>query len=148
MKECSCCHVSKSDIEFYQRKVGLRRGELYNHCKECLRIRGRKYYTDNRERQSQLANLRRIEYRKTRKEFIIQLKNRPCADCGKIYPHYVMDFDHRAGASKVDNISHLVNQNFLTYEEILKEVVKCDLVCANCHRVRTFTRLKNVNGLK
>ncbi len=148
MKECSCCHAQKDNNQFYQRKIGPRKGELYNHCKDCLKIRGRKYYTDNRERQSFLSNLRRIEYRKTRKAFIIKLKDLPCTDCGKKYPHYVMDFDHRSGVSKLDNISHLVNQNFLTYDQILTEVEKCDLVCANCHRIRTFTRLKNLNELK
>lgn len=148
MKECSSCHAMKPLSDFYQRKVGTRAGEHYNHCKLCLRIRGRKYYNDNRARQSELSNLRRIEYRKTRKEFVIKLKDKPCVDCGKKYPHYVMDFDHRSGESKLDSVSHLVNQNFLTYEQILKEVDKCDLVCANCHRIRTFTRLKNSNELK
>lgn len=134
--------------EFYQRKKGNRSGEYYNHCKDCIRNRGKKYYSDNRERQSMLSNMRRISYRKSRKEFIIQLKNKPCVDCGLKYPHYVMDFDHRVNSMKRDNISHLVNQNFLTYEKILEEIEKCDLVCANCHRIRTFTRLNNQDTLK
>ncbi len=148
MKECSCCHKIKPLSDFYRRKLGSRSGECYNHCKFCLKSRARKYYNENRVRQSCLSNLRRIEYRKTRKKFIINLKDKPCVDCGCKYPHYVMDFDHRSGVPKIDNISHLVNQNFLTYEQILEEVKKCDLVCANCHRVRTFTRLKNSNTLK
>ena len=144
MKICSACGLEKDLADYYQRKLGPRGGEYYNHCKNCLRIRGRRYYDENRGRQAGLANKRRREYRESRKEFVTQLKDKPCVDCGQKYPPYVMDFDHRMGETKRGSIANLVNQNFLTYSEILAEVTKCDLVCANCHRIRTFTRLSIV----
>jgi hypothetical protein len=72
------------------------------------------------------------------------LKDKPCSDCKTKYPYYVMDFDHREGTVKSGNIAHLVNQNFWTYEKLLKEIDKCDIVCANCHWVRTFNRMSDL----
>jgi len=71
-----------------------------------------------------------------------RLKNAPCMDCGKKYPPYVMDFDHRPGEEKLAPVSRLLLKGV---EALLSEVAKCDLVCANCHRVRTYTRQKNVS---
>jgi hypothetical protein len=69
----------------------------------------------------------------------------PCMDCGQRYPHYVMDFDHVRG-EKVANVANLVHRNMTL--QIWKEIEKCDLVCANCHRCRTFNRSQanNKNG--
>lgn len=60
----------------------------------------------------------------------------PCMDCSRIYPYYVMDFDHRA--EKQWEISDMTRTKGLTYEDVQAELAKCDLVCANCHRERTF----------
>lgn len=141
MKKCSKCLLNKNLEDFYTRRTGSRRGEKYNWCKDCLKNRGKKYYHTNRDRQLLLANQRRREYRKKRREFLNSLKDKPCKDCGKKYPYYVMDFDHREGIEKLGNIAHLVNQNFWSYEKLLNEISKCDIVCANCHRIRTFQRI-------
>lgn len=141
MKECSKCHIKKYLSQFYFRKSGYKSGQFYNHCKKCLKKRGRNYYQNNRIRQLTLANNRRKLYRISRRDFINKQKNKPCSDCGKKYPHYVMDFDHIDGNEKLGNIAHLVNRNFLTYQKLLEEINKCDIVCSNCHRIRTFERL-------
>lgn len=68
-------------------------------------------------------------------------KMKPCMDCEIVYPPYVMDFDHRPGEVKIADINRLVRQsNWKTIEE---EILKCDLVCANCHRIRTYNRSKS-----
>jgi hypothetical protein len=41
------------------------------------------------------------------KRLIRQAKARPCADCGVLYPYYVMDFDHRPGTGKTYNLTKL-----------------------------------------
>lgn len=61
-----------------------------------------------------------------------------CVDCGIKYPYYVLDFDHLTNDNKVDNIAKMVT--YLPVEEILREIDKCEVVCANCHRERTFKR--------
>lgn len=64
-------------------------------------------------------------------------KERPCADCGQSYPHYVMDFDHRYGVTKVMKVSQIYKRSMKTLKA---EIAKCDVVCANCHRERTHQR--------
>lgn len=66
------------------------------------------------------------------------LKRKPCVDCGGEFPPVAMDFDHRDGEQKIGNISLLVNQG--SEHALMKEIAKCDLVCSNCHRVRTAIR--------
>lgn len=71
-----------------------------------------------------------------KREFLWSLKRKPCMDCGIEYPPYVMDFDHVRGVKEFP-ISEGVMKSSI---RILLEVAKCDVVCANCHRIRTFTR--------
>jgi hypothetical protein len=49
-----------------------------------------------------------------------------------------MDFDHRPGTTKLGEISKKLY--FLGEKKLLAEIAKCDLVCANCHRIRTQER--------
>ena len=51
-----------------------------------------------------------------------------------------MDFDHLSD-DKVDAVSRLINQG-CSWETLLKEIEKCDLICSNCHRILTFDRLQ------
>lgn len=66
------------------------------------------------------------------------LKNKPCTDCQGWFEPCQMDFDHRDPAIKRFSISQSVHST----KTILEEVRKCDLVCANCHRLRTQKRLE------
>lgn len=63
-----------------------------------------------------------------------------CIDCQQKYPWYILDFDHVYG-KKVANIGQMLN--YFSVEDILKEVAKCDVVCSNCHRERTYNRKNN-----
>ncbi|HKP06388.1 MAG TPA: hypothetical protein VJU58_03970, partial [Microbacterium sp.] len=66
------------------------------------------------------------------------LKNRPCADCGGTFHPACMEFDHRDPTTKVDTVSRIAMSRGTP--AILKEIEKCDLVCANCHRMRSVAR--------
>jgi len=61
----------------------------------------------------------------------------PCVDCHKIYPYYVMQWDH-INNDKEFTIGNM--RQSLNKEKILKEIEKCELVCANCHCERTWQR--------
>src|SRR6266568_1551595 len=66
----------------------------------------------------------------------------PCIDCGNTYETYQMDFDHIPGTQqKIATISQMINWRSFTNQEIIDEISKCELVCANCHRIRTMKRL-------
>lgn len=71
------------------------------------------------------------------RELIIQTKARPCLDCGHEYPYYVMDFDHV-------NLSLAAHHRY-ALETVRKEIAKCDIICANCHRIRTWIRISEKN---
>ena len=67
----------------------------------------------------------------------IKEKN-PCMDCKIWYPYYVMDFDHVRGR-KHKNVAELIDT--LSKKKIDEEIAKCEIVCSNCHRIRTHDRL-------
>lgn len=69
-------------------------------------------------------------------DFVNSLKNKQCMDCGIVYPPYVMDFDHRDPSEKINTISRII-RDMWSKKRILSEIEKCDLICANCHRIRT-----------
>jgi hypothetical protein len=64
-----------------------------------------------------------------------ELKSSPCADCRRQFLPVAMDFDHVRG-TKFRMVSTMVNYS---WERVLNEISKCDLVCACCHRQRTQT---------
>ena len=75
------------------------------------------------------------------KAWMIKLKANPCSDCGKSYPTCCMDFDHRKDTEKRYNVGSMFAHHY-SIELIQLELNKCDLVCANCHRIRTRDRRK------
>lgn len=77
------------------------------------------------------------QYRK-RKAFINKYKEQPCADCRGTFPLCCMDFDHVRGEKKFNfGGGKMGMPSFSIIEE---EIAKCDVVCANCHRIRTEQR--------
>lgn len=72
-------------------------------------------------------------YKKTI-DYLNALKDVPCFDCGIKYPPCAMDFDHRNPSEKKFSIGNSHMANIATLK---REIEKCDIVCANCHRVRT-----------
>ena len=66
-----------------------------------------------------------------------ELRDVPCADCGRRFPPCVMQFDHRDPATKRFEVTRIIAR---ARSVILAEVAKCDIVCTNCHRDRTYTR--------
>jgi hypothetical protein len=72
------------------------------------------------------------------KRKVAKAKEKPCVDCGIQLVHYAMDFDHTA-EDKNKGIARMANYGN-SWESIQAEIAKCDLVCANCHRIRTHER--------
>ncbi len=61
-------------------------------------------------------------------------------DCGQKYPPYVMDFDHRDPKLKISTLNRMIYLHRYAKEKLLVEIKKCDVVCANCHRIRTHEK--------
>jgi hypothetical protein len=75
--------------------------------------------------------------RKARLDFIRENKKQ-CHDCGGMFPHFVLDYDHARG-TKVNTVAKVARS--YGWKKLLAEIEKCDVVCANCHKIRTRTRL-------
>ena len=94
----------------------------------------RRWYRANRQRVFDKKNAKKARLR----ALLRTLKEQPCADCGITYPYYVMDFDHVDGDKEM-TVSSIVNRGGTA--RLLAEVAKCEVVCANCHRIRTWSRM-------
>jgi hypothetical protein len=70
---------------------------------------------------------------------VLKAKDVPCAECGHRWPEYLMQFDHLPGCIKVAAVSTMVSRLFPQCQ-IAEEITKCEVVCVNCHTMRTRTR--------
>lgn len=61
-----------------------------------------------------------------------------CTDCGYNAHPAALEFDHILGGKQA-NVSALIGY---TWVRIQAEIAKCEVVCANCHRIRTVERLR------
>jgi hypothetical protein len=121
-KRCTKCGVVKPITEFTQhhRKSTRRKSYWRSTCRQC-----------NSE------HLR--EYTRERREFLEKFKlDHGCLDCGYAEHSCALDFDHRPGEVKLFEPSELKSSG--SWQQMLDEIAKCDVVCSNCHRVRTFSR--------
>lgn len=104
--------------------------ECKNERQRQYRRRGDRYYLPP----GVLESVTRIEELKS---------TTPCMDCEGIFPPECMDFDHLR--DKVKGVSALAYAG-RPWEEIQAEIDKCELVCANCHRIRTRRRANQDKG--
>jgi len=103
-------------------------------CITGFATRARQYLYD-KARAPKKAALQRVRVA-IGNALIRDAKNKPCMDCGQSYPWFVMDLDHVRGTKRAA-VSRLRHFN---PKVILAEIAKCDVVCSNCHRLRTFKR--------
>jgi len=126
----------------------MRQTIIKNNKKQCGHCKKMKVFSkftkDNRAScglKSECNDCRTLDRKKRRKnkrERIYKIKeNTPCADCNQYYPSYVMQFDHLPGNKKEFQLS---NGYLFSDISIKKEISKCELVCANCHAIRTHKR--------
>jgi hypothetical protein len=131
-KLCGVCNRRKLVSEFHRRNAKY----LQNMCKDCRREYHAMHYATNKLEYQLRAKTRQHELQ----QFIRSIKeNGKCKDCGKKFHFMAMHFDHRPDEKKSMNLS-LTGRQGWSKEKIEKEIAKCDLVCANCHAVRTFQR--------
>ena len=121
-KVCKGCAVEKPLTGFYT-NAGMRDGRL-SWCKPCIVARH-----GVKRSQRQRALLARIQQIKV---------ERGCVDCGYNTHAVALDFDHMPGHVKNFRIATMSGGN--SWPLIEAEIAKCEVVCANCHRIRTADR--------
>lgn len=132
-KFCPSCGEDKITREFSRNS--RRKDGLQSYCKLCSKTLYRKHYLSNYD--SYLK--RNSSRRRILREKIDELKRRPCVDCGGKFHPCAMDFDHLDPRLKLSSVADLVRDGS-ALNRVLQEISKCDLVCANCHRLRTYRR--------
>lgn len=75
---------------------------------------------------------------------VLGLKSRPCQDCGQKFSSESMDFDHRDPPQKLFDVATFASRKASEANRVmmLEEIAKCDIVCANCHKIRTSKHFK------
>lgn len=108
-------------------------------CVNCHRLRTRDAER-LRPRQHSTApvQLARLERWRSQATLLNELRDVPCVDCHGRFEACAMDFDHRDPTTKEHTVTRMVGRS--SDDAILAEVAKCDIVCANCHRLRTWRR--------
>jgi len=129
MKICTSCKESKSLDMFHKNKS--KKDGLQNECKECCKLRDKKYY--NKYGSSKYVENSKKNYERN-KEFVRRYKQifGKCIDCG-IEDWRVLQFDHIS--NKKYNVADMIKSNSIYL--IKQEIKKCVLRCANCHQIKT-----------
>lgn len=108
-------------------------------CKKHHNEYTREHYQKNKEGYKERA-------RERKRQLVAKVSeikaSTPCADCGIKYPSYVMDFDHLPQFEKVADVTALIRLG--GWKRVFDEIAKCEIVCANCHRVRTHERSRGI----
>ena len=131
MRLCARCLDWKPRAEFHNTRTGQ-----FSYCRDCRNAYDRRYYNE-RGKAARLARQRAAM--DAARAWMVSIKNGvPCADCGEMFPVYVMHWDHLPGFEKVADVSSIVRSR--SRDAVLEELKKCELVCANCHVLRTIRR--------
>lgn len=139
-KKCGICKEIKNICEFNKNKWKV--DGYQTICRTCSKDKSKKYYIANRvEQRKKIGRQNKERKNNSRLEIIKYLSNHPCVDCGN-NNIIVLDFDHRDTEIKSHNICDMVAGGYV-WRSIEKEIEKCDVRCANCHRVKTAYQFGN-----
>jgi hypothetical protein len=118
-------------VEFSRNRT--RKDGRQNRCKVCDGWRARDRY--RRSPADRLRTMRRkaAAVNANRERLLAHLLAHPCVDCGETDP-VVLDFDHVTG-TKFMGIGVMLAGGYC-WASIRREIGKCQVRCANCHRRR------------
>jgi hypothetical protein len=115
------------------------KGTRQRHCRKCQAAYRRAHYLANRDEYIRREVARINGYRiENRALLLAYLLAHPCVDCGQTNP-VMLDFDHRDPSSKRSDVARLASRK--SWPQVLAEIQKCDVRCANCHRRKTARQL-------
>jgi hypothetical protein len=133
-RRCGRCGEQKPAHDFAWRRRA--RGQRDNYCRPCRAAYKQEHYATNRSRYIANAQRRKQAVIIERAEYLVGfLRAHPCADCGEDDPT-VLEFDHLRD-KRFELAKGIRDRN---WQDVLDEIAKCDVVCANCHRRRTARR--------
>ena len=108
------------------------------YAREKQRAYAREHYEKNIDTIKARTAARNKRQRIVNRDFIISVKeSTPCTDCNESYPYYVMHFDHIY--EKNGSVANL-SRSSVSIRRLQQEIDNCEIVCANCHAIRTHER--------
>ena len=131
-KVCSGCGHTKAQDQFDWKYFagGIRK----SRCKACVSHYSKQHYLQNKEAYKRRGVINgRLSRRRLATLVFQYLEENPCVDCGQSNP-VLLDFDHRGDQFK--SISEMIKSRY-SWNRIKEEISKCDVRCANCHRLKT-----------
>lgn len=132
---CSKCKLFKQPSKFYKHSNRVRGLQVY--CKECSKQNSEKVYKGLSKKDKKKRKLAVKEKANRNRQFVWDyLKEHPCVDCNEKNV-IVLEFDHLK--NKEHNVSNMTSAGY-SIKSLLKEISKCEVRCANCHRIKTAER--------
>jgi hypothetical protein len=117
LKKCLRCGEKKDEAGFPAKNQGRNR----NICRTCHK------------------RIKRAKFKAWLKDYCSRLS---CIVCGFNHPA-CLDFHHRDTSTKKKEVSRIVSDNS-TMKQLKEEIDKCDVLCANCHRIKHWEEYKIV----
>lgn len=138
MKTCSKCNSSKPESEYYVKDSVSRR--LHAQCKMCYKEHRITYYKEHYEKFGELyrhrARARKARIKnELRHKLYSFMESKRCVQCGE-RDLCVLEFDHIDPDTKAFGIAKGLSYCY-DWQKILKEIRKCQILCANCHKRKT-----------
>ena len=130
---CARCHAEKP-LEAFPIKDQIR-GTRRSYCLPCCRAYGKEHYQRNKPCYLQKNVAAKVSHRLANLDLVYEyLLRHPCVDCGKADP-VVLDFDHVDPKNKLWTVGKMLARQ--ATPAVRREIDKCAVRCANCHRMRT-----------
>lgn len=130
MKICYTCKVDKDETEFNKRG-----NHLQSYCRQCARLKHKKFYQDNKAHCIEYSLNAKWQIRANALQFVMDYCKDGCSECNE-KDFTCLEFDHIDPTTKRMNISIMVGRGY-SINSIKAELVKCRILCANCHKKRT-----------
>lgn len=137
VKRCSGCQTFLP-LDHFNRKRTAADG-LQSYCRGCFSA----WHQRNKAAHNAQIHARNKRVaRDLQDRLLAYLRSHPCVDCGET-DVLVLEFDHLR--DKTHNVAYLIRCG--SWERVVDEIAKCEVVCANCHRRRTLRRARSYRYL-
>ncbi len=130
MKICTKCKRRRQNKSF--NKNSTRSDGLSNVCRDCANSYDKERYVKNKGSHNELMKQRNAEYRDRYRKKINEIKSSGCTNCEEKEPCCI-DFHHIDESNKLGDVATMA-AHLKKWEVVQKEIDKCVLLCANCHR--------------
>ena len=116
--------------------------EWYAENKERMRELRKKWYDKNKQSERDKAKVRQKKRRQDFNDWYYEYKSTlSCIKCGFSHPA-ALDFHHREKSEKEFDPSRM--RDYTNKKKFLIEIEKCDVLCANCHRILHYNENNNI----